>query len=76
MDINEFCRELNKQTQEIMAQVERETGQKIPEHLKREYTPEEALQVLQLVATFPPDHFLFNDTKFKTARELYKMSAE
>lgn len=76
MDINEFCRKLNEQHRKIIAQVEHETGQKIPKHLKKEYSPEEALQVLQLVSTLPPNHFLFDDTEFETARELYKMSAE
>lgn len=76
MDIKEFCRELNKQQEKIIAQVERETGQKVPKHLKKKYTVEEAEQILQLVATLPPDHFLFDDTEFKTAQEMYKMSLE
>lgn len=76
MDIKEFCRELNKQHKKIIAQVERETGQKVPKHLKKKYTVEEAEQILQLVATLPPDHFLFDDTEFKTAQEMYKMSLE
>lgn len=76
MDIKEFCRELNKQQEKIIAQVERETGQKVPKHLKKKYTVEEAEQILQLVATLPPNHFLFDDTEFKTAQEMYKMSLE
>ena len=56
--------------------MERETGQKVPEHLKKKYTVEEAAQVLQLVATLPPDHFLFDDKDFNTAQELYKMSTK
>ena len=74
MDLERFCRELNKQQQKLIEQMERETGQKVPKHLKKKYTLEEAAQVLQLVATLPPNHFLFDDTEFKTAQELYKMS--
>ncbi len=76
MDLERFCRELNKQQQKLIAQVERETGQKVPEHLKKKYTLEEAAQVLQFVATLPPDHFLFDDKDFNTAQELYKMSTK
>ena len=76
MDIKKFCRELNKQQRKLIAQVERETGQKVPEEMKKAYTLEEAEEVLKLVATFPPNHFLFNDTEFKTAQELYKISAK
>ena len=76
MDIERFCRELNKQQRKLIAQVERETWQKVPEEMKKAYTIEEAKEVLKLVATFPPDHFLFDDTEFKTAQELYKMSTK
>lgn len=76
MDLEEFRRQLNKQQRKIIAQVERETGQKIPAHLKKEYTLEETEQILQLVASLPPNHFLFDDNEFKTAQELYKISAK
>ena len=76
MDIEKFCRELNKQQRKLIKQVERETGQKVPDELKKTYTLEEAAEVLRFVATLPPNHFLFDDTEFKTAQELYKMSAK
>lgn len=76
MDIKKFCRELNKQQRKIIAQVERETGQKVPDNLKKSYTLEETEEILRMVAMLPPDHFLFDDTEFKTAQELYKISAK
>ena len=74
MDLEEFRRQLNKQQRKIIAQVERETGEKVPAHLKKEYTLEETKQILQMGAGLPPNHFLFDDTEFKTAQEMYKMS--